>query len=65
MEISDTNDKNVDQFDVTEEDRSTLEPQISVSTGIASLKTMRVTGYYKKKPLHVLIDSGNIHNFLD
>jgi len=26
---------------------------------------MRVTCYYQKKPLHVLIDSGSTHNFLD
>nr|KYP34429.1 hypothetical protein KK1_044610 [Cajanus cajan] len=26
---------------------------------------MRITGYHKKKPLHVLIDSGSTHNFLD
>jgi len=26
---------------------------------------MRVIGYYQKKPLHILIDSGSTHNFLD
>jgi len=26
---------------------------------------MRVTGYYRKKPLHILIDNGSTHNFLD
>jgi len=26
---------------------------------------MRVTGYYGQKPLHILIDSGSTHNFLD
>jgi len=26
---------------------------------------MRVTGYFKKRPIHILIDSGNTHNFLD
>nr|KYP76696.1 Transposon Ty3-I Gag-Pol polyprotein [Cajanus cajan] len=26
---------------------------------------MRVTGLFKKKPLHILIDSGSTHNFLD
>ena len=67
MEKSDTDDENVDQFDVTQEDGSTLDPQISVNalTGIAIFKMIRVTGYYKKKPLHILIDSGSTHNFLD
>nr|KYP37703.1 Transposon Ty3-G Gag-Pol polyprotein [Cajanus cajan] len=26
---------------------------------------MRITGYYNKKPLHILIDNGSTHNFLD
>ncbi|GKV50520.1 hypothetical protein SLEP1_g57222 [Rubroshorea leprosula] len=28
-------------------------------------RTMRVTGYVNKKPIHILIDSGSTHNFLD
>jgi len=43
------------------------DPLISVNalTGITSFRTMRVTGLFKKKPLHILIDSGITHNFLD
>jgi len=46
---------------------SSTDPQIFVHAlmGIANFHTMRVTGYYQKKPLHVLIDSGSTHNFLD
>ena len=46
---------------------SASEPLISVNalTGTTSFRTIRVTGYYKKKPLHILIDSGSTHNFLD
>ena len=47
--MSDTDEEIVDQFDNTHEDGSTsLDPQILVNalTGIASSKTMRVTGYY-------------------
>ena len=42
-------------------------PQISVYalTGVAGFKTMRITGCHLKRPLHILIDSGNTHNFLD
>nr|KYP50671.1 Retrovirus-related Pol polyprotein from transposon 297 family [Cajanus cajan] len=68
LEVSDTEEDIVDQIDDTPEDGSTsLDPQISVNalTGIANFKTMRVTGYYKKKPLHILIDSRSTHNFLD
>ncbi|WVZ23582.1 hypothetical protein V8G54_002126 [Vigna mungo] len=48
-------------------DNPSLDPHISVNalTGIATFNTMRVTGYFKKKPLHILIDSDNTHNFLD
>jgi len=43
------------------------EPQISVNalTGVAGFRTMRIPGYHKKQPLHILIDSGNTHNFFD
>nr|KYP65271.1 hypothetical protein KK1_011503 [Cajanus cajan] len=46
---------------------NSTDPQISVHalTRIANFQTMRVTGYHKKKHLHVLIDSGSTHNFLD
>jgi len=68
MEVSDIEEETIDQFDKTQEDGGTsLDPQISVNalTDIASFKTMRVTCCYKKKPLHILIDSRNTHNFLD
>nr|KYP48389.1 Retrotransposable element Tf2 [Cajanus cajan] len=53
--------------DVSEEVTTVEEPQISVNalTGIANFRTMRVNGYHKKSPLHILIDSGSTHNFLD
>ncbi|XP_040873462.1 uncharacterized protein [Glycine max] len=46
---------------------SSIDPQIFVHAlmGIANFHTMRVTGYHQKKPLHVLIDNGSTHNFLD
>ncbi|GAU24592.1 hypothetical protein TSUD_289530 [Trifolium subterraneum] len=34
-------------------------------TGIANYHTMRVTGVHDKKLLHILLDSGSTHNFLD
>jgi len=54
---SDTQAKEVD----------TKEPQISMNalTGVANFRTMGITGYHKKKPLHVSIDSGSTHNFLN
>lgn len=43
------------------------EPYISISAlfGNYGYNTMRVTSYVGKKPLHILIDSGSTHNFLD
>ncbi|WVZ08838.1 hypothetical protein V8G54_022184 [Vigna mungo] len=68
LEVSDNEEEIVDQLvDIQEDDNPSLDPHISVNalTGIATFKTMRVTGYFKKKPLHILIDSGSTHNFLD
>ena len=46
---------------------STSEPLISINalTGTNSFRIMRVIGYYRKKPFHILIDNGNTHNFLE
>ena len=34
-------------------------------TGVVNFRTMRVTGYCGKKPLHILIDSESTHTFLN
>lgn len=43
------------------------EPCISLNalTGNSGFHTMRVVGYVGKKPIHILIDSGSTHNFID
>jgi len=38
---------------------------MSAVHGSHSFQKMRVTGYHNQKPLHILIDSGSTHNFLD
>jgi len=68
MEVDDNSDSEGE--DVLSEElnvSSASEPLISINalTGTTSFRTMRVTGYYRKKPLHILIDSGSTHNFLD
>ncbi|GJY03991.1 retrotransposable element Tf2 [Tanacetum coccineum] len=42
-------------------------PQISLNalTGLTSYRTMRVIGHFGKKKIHILVDSGITHNFLD
>jgi len=42
-------------------------PQISVNalSGVQGFQTMRVTGMSGKTPLHILLDLGRTHNFLD
>nr|GEV58472.1 putative mitochondrial protein [Tanacetum cinerariifolium] len=44
-----------------------LTPQISLNAlnGVESFQTLRVTGHVGKQDLHVLIDIGSTHNFLD
>ncbi|KAK4382273.1 Retrovirus-related Pol polyprotein from transposon [Sesamum angolense] len=34
-------------------------------TGLHDYRTMRVTGNVRDKPMHILIDTGSTHNFLD
>jgi len=48
-------------------DAEELVPQISINamSGYSSFNTMRVNGHKGKKTLHILIDSGSTHNFLD
>ena len=52
-----------------EKEEEEVKPHISVHAinGIVSkgYKTMRVTGHVNKRDLHILIDSGSTHNFLD
>ena len=38
---------------------------LNALNGISAYQTMRVTGKVKNTPLHILIDSGSAHNFLD
>ncbi|GJZ37219.1 hypothetical protein Tco_0583410 [Tanacetum coccineum] len=42
-------------------------PQISLNalTGITSYRTMRVIGHFGKQKIHILIDPGSTHNFVD
>ncbi|GKA82534.1 reverse transcriptase [Tanacetum coccineum] len=42
-------------------------PQISLHalSGVNTYQTMRIRGYVGKQPLHILIDYGSTHNFLD
>ena len=51
----------------TEEEDSNPHISVHVINDLASkgYQTMRVTVYVKTKPLHILIDLGSTHNFLD
>uniref|UniRef100_A0A151UHZ0 Retrovirus-related Pol polyprotein from transposon 17.6 n=1 Tax=Cajanus cajan TaxID=3821 RepID=A0A151UHZ0_CAJCA len=67
MEIRSPTESEEEEQETEEGGIVSVEPQISINAliGVPCFKTMRVTGYYKKKPIHILIDSGNTHNFLD
>ena len=48
-----------------EEDGIPAEISLHAYSGTAAPKTLRVDGLIKKKCVHILIDSGSTHNFLD
>ncbi|KAG8367048.1 hypothetical protein BUALT_Bualt16G0031900 [Buddleja alternifolia] len=62
-ELSDDSEVDEDK----EGGRKLTESNISMHaiTGIHDFKTMRVTGVTKRKPIHILIDIGGTHNFID
>lgn len=41
-----------------------MEPQVSMN-GASGFHAMRINGHLGKKTLHILLDSGSTHNFLD
>jgi len=42
-------------------------PQLSLNAmnGYSGFNTMRMNGHIGKKTIHILLDSGSTHNFLD
>ena len=57
-------EENSEEFELPEENSH---PQISIQGihGSVGFQTMRVMGHVGKKQIHILIDSGCTHNFLD
>ena len=55
------------EAEVKDEENSNPYILVHAISGLASKRyqTMMVTVYVKTKPLHILIDSGSIHNFLN
>ncbi|KAF3654976.1 Tropinone reductase -like protein [Capsicum annuum] len=42
-----------------------MEISIHALNGSLGFRTLRVTGYHAKRPLHILVDTGSSHNFID
>ncbi|KAH0781176.1 hypothetical protein KY290_000774 [Solanum tuberosum] len=42
-----------------------MEIYIHALNGSLGYRTLRVTGYHSKQPLHILVDTGSSHNFID
>ncbi|KAG8380554.1 hypothetical protein BUALT_Bualt06G0027700 [Buddleja alternifolia] len=66
VEVSEGDDDEHEGEEDTNEDKERGESHVSMHdiTGIHDL-TMRVTGVMKGKPIHILIDTGSTHNFMD
>ncbi|GJZ10399.1 putative mitochondrial protein [Tanacetum coccineum] len=58
---------NEEEFVLLEISNESEIPQISLNalTGLTSYRTMRMIGHFGKQKIHILIDSGSTHNFLD
>ncbi|XP_074336044.1 uncharacterized protein LOC141673210 [Apium graveolens] len=56
-----------EELDETRQEEAHNKPSISVNAlmGSHTFNTMRVQGWVQGKPLHILVDSGSTHNFLD
>ena len=70
IEIPEIEEDEVDSDRVEEEGKELVEeeiPHISINalSGLQGYQTMRVTEMHGKVPLHILLDSGSTHNFLD
>lgn len=67
LEMNDDGELQSSDSEMHATDADMKEPKTSINalTGVADFSTMRITGYHNKRPIHVLIDSGSTHNFLD
>ncbi|XP_074306486.1 uncharacterized protein LOC141641737 [Silene latifolia] len=45
--------------------KTTVSGEVNALSGSQGFHTMRVVGTHRQKPLHILVDSGSTHNFMD
>ncbi|GJT17849.1 reverse transcriptase [Tanacetum coccineum] len=64
---SNEEDDNVEMCNVVFDNGSleTLKISLNALSGVNSFQTIRVRGMMGKQPLHILVDSGSTHNFVD
>lgn len=65
--LGDSEEGDKDYEELNDSEMQSTEPVISVNAlaGNQDFQTMRVVGVVNSKPLHILIDSGSTHNFVD
>ncbi|KAG8379643.1 hypothetical protein BUALT_Bualt07G0110300 [Buddleja alternifolia] len=66
-ELKEQNDENVEEREGETHEEPLIESHVSMHAlaGVHDFRTMRITGNYNGQSLHVLIDTGSTHNFLD
>lgn len=73
LEVEEIEELGEDSQEVRHQEEHTMEIQaleqmeisVHVLNGSLGYRTLKVTGYHAKKPLHILIDTGSSHNFID
>lgn len=58
-------DEDADDEATHEADNEFSQISVNAMAGITEYQTMRVTGYYRKRALQMLLDTASTHNFMD
>lgn len=65
VEVEEGSEEETREIEAEEEESQFAHISLQAMEGIVRFQTMRVVGQHNKRGLHILLDSGSTHNFLD